>query len=235
MIPGTDGNHQRFQASPDTKAFFKLGWEIMENEDPGTRQEVITKLGAETGLAIIKTLTDSMDVIRNDDASVLIFKGWVLPFFQIISHPNVLSSLVLETPIGTIYSFLFGPNGQRGISTFQFVANSLRKMSTRHNDEPVVPIAVSSSFAVLDKLIKLNQTAQVVDGFSAVVETICACAPEDSLLLSARQSLTSIKRRLNIGSSLPSASNTPNTLSTPGDFRAEAGLSRKPSHQWYPP
>jgi len=45
----------------DTKKFLQMGWNLIESEDAGTRQHVITKLGAETGLAIIKTLTDIMD------------------------------------------------------------------------------------------------------------------------------------------------------------------------------
>ena len=96
-----------------------MGWNLIESEDAGTRQHVITKLGAETGLAIIKTLTDIMDASQKDETTVSIFRDRTLPFYRIISHPDVLSSLILETPIDTIYTFLFGPSGRRGLRVFR--------------------------------------------------------------------------------------------------------------------
>lgn len=69
--------------------------------------------------------------------------------------------------------------------------------------------AVTSSLAVLDRLVEINQTAQINEGFTAIVETISACVTDDLLTSNARHSLTRIKRRLNIGSSLPSVSTGP--------------------------
>jgi len=38
--------------------------------------------------------------------------------------------------------------------------------------------AVTSSLAVLDRLIDINQTAHINEGFTTIVETISACIPE---------------------------------------------------------
>jgi len=43
------------------------------------------------------------------ETTVSIFRDRTLPLYRIISHPDVLSSLILETPVDTIYTFLFGP------------------------------------------------------------------------------------------------------------------------------
>jgi hypothetical protein len=67
MIPRPNTNSLRFEAGVDTKKFFQMGWNLIESEDAGIRQYVITKLGAETGLAIIKTLTDIMDANHSPD------------------------------------------------------------------------------------------------------------------------------------------------------------------------
>jgi len=115
MIPRPNTNSLRFEAAVDTKKFFQMGWNLIKSEDAGTRQYVITKLGAETGLAIIKTLTDIMDASQEDETILSIFRDRTLPFYRIISHPDVLSSLILETPVDTIYTFLFGPSGRRGV------------------------------------------------------------------------------------------------------------------------
>jgi hypothetical protein len=125
MIPRPNPISSRFEAAVDTQKFFQMGWNLIESEDAGTRQYVITKLGAETGLAIIKTLTDIMDANQKDETTVSIFRDRTLPFYRIISHPDVLSSLILETPVDTIYTFLFGPSGRRGLQVFRSTATAL--------------------------------------------------------------------------------------------------------------
>lgn len=195
------------RSSPvDTKGFFQMGWKLVDSEDADVRQYVITKLCAETGLAIIKTLTDSLQTSQREDTTLSIFRDRVIPFFKIISHSDVLSSLVLETYVNTIYNFLFG-GGRRGLAVFGSTATILSTMDLTQpsGDEEASFVAVSSSLAVLDRMIEINQSAQVIEDFTAIVETISACLPEDAVLPNAQQSLTRIRRRLNIGSSLPLA------------------------------
>ncbi|KAF2128236.1 P-loop containing nucleoside triphosphate hydrolase protein [Dothidotthia symphoricarpi CBS 119687] len=206
MIPKANMT-SRFQAVVNIEKFFQIGWNIIESEDAGTRQRVITKLGEETGLAIIKTLTDGMDTNQRDETTISIFRDKALPFYRIISHPDVLHSLVLETPVDAIYTFLFGPSGRRGLRVFQFTATALSGMISGHSsgDEELFTIAVTSSLAVLDRLVEINQSAHVIEGFVTIVETISACIPENFAVPNAQQSLTRIRRRLNIGTSLPFA------------------------------
>ncbi|TEY28370.1 hypothetical protein BOTCAL_1025g00010 [Botryotinia calthae] len=217
MIPRTNTTSSRFEAAAvDTKKFFQKGWNLIESDDAGIRQQVITKLGAETGLAIIKTLTDIMDASQKDEITVSIFRDRALPFYRIISHPDVLSSLILETAVDTIYTFLFGPSGRRGLQVFRSTATALSAMILGHSssNEEISIVAISSSLAVLDRLIETNQSAQVIEGFTAIVETISACIPENLMVPTVPQSLTRIRHRLNIGSSLPLAA----TQSTPQSF-----------------
>ena len=211
MIPKPNTIPSRFEAPVDTKKFFQIGWNLIESENAGARQHVITKLGAETGLAIIKTLTDIMDTSQKDETTLSIFRDSTLPFYRIISHSDVLHSLFLETPIDTIYTFLFGPGGRRALSVFRSTATALSRMILRHSssDEEVLTVAISSSLAVLDRLIEINQSAQVIEGFTTIVETISTCIPENLMVPSAQQSLTRIRRRLNIGSLLPLALSQP--------------------------
>ncbi|KAH8663361.1 hypothetical protein BGZ60DRAFT_489915 [Tricladium varicosporioides] len=211
MIPRPNTNPSRFEGAVDTKKFFQIGWNLIESEDVGIRQHVITKLSAETGLAIIKTLTDIMDASLNDETTVSIFTDITLPFYRIISHPDVLSSLILETPVDTLYNFLFGPSGQRSLRAFRFTAKALCGILLGHpsSDDEAFAVAISSSLAVLDHLIEIHQSAQVIEGFTAIVETISACILKNFMLPNAQQSLTRIRRRLNIGSLLPLAPTPP--------------------------
>lgn len=156
MIPRPDAI-PRF-GGVNTKLFFQMGWKLIDSEDTEARQHVIKKLSAETGLTIIKALTDTMVDTQQEKTIVSIFRDTAIPFYRIISHPDVLSSLILETPIDTIYTFLFGPSGRRGLSVFRFTATALCEMILGHSpsDEGVSNTAVSSSLAVLDRLIEIN-------------------------------------------------------------------------------
>jgi hypothetical protein len=64
----------------------------------------------------------------------------------------VLSSLILEIPVDTIYTFLFSPSGWRGLSVFRSTVTALSGMILGHSlsDEEVSTIAISLSLAVLD-------------------------------------------------------------------------------------
>jgi hypothetical protein len=216
MIPKPNSNTSRFRSPPvDIKKFFEIGLSLVESEDAGIRQHIITKLAAETGLVIIKTLTDVMDASQEDETTAAIFTDMTLSFYRIISHPDVLSSLILESPVDTIYTFLFGPSGRRGLSAFRFTATALSEIILGHssNDEEVSTNAVASSLAVLDRLIEINQSAQVIDEFTTIVEIISACISENVMDPNVKMSLTRIKRRLNIGSSLPIAQPQSNSRS----------------------
>jgi hypothetical protein len=167
MIPRSNAKFSAFNDAVDTRVFFQMGWNLVSREDAGTRQHIITKLAAETGVAIIKTLTDIMSVSRTDKNTVSIFRDRTLPFFRIISQPDVLSSLILESSVDTIYTFLFGPGGRRGISVFRFTAAALSgMMSERSPSDEEVSIAISSSLAVLGRLIEINQSAHVIEDFN---------------------------------------------------------------------
>lgn len=205
--PTTNSSYLHFNTAVDTNRIFQLGWDLMESADAGIRQHVIAKLASEMGLGIVKTLTDRMDTNQTEGKIISVFKESVVPFYRIISHPDVLSSLILETHVDTIYTFLFGPGGRRGIRSFTFTATALSAMVPGHisSIEEVTSVAVSSSLAVLDRLIEINQSAQVIQDFTAIVETISACVPENLMMPNAQLSIAHIQRRLNIGSSLPIA------------------------------
>jgi len=70
----------------------------------------------------------------------------------------MLSSLILETPINTIYTFLFGPSSRRGLSVFRSIVTALSGVILGHSssDEEVSTVTISLSLAVLDRLIEIN-------------------------------------------------------------------------------
>ena len=153
---------------------------------------------------MVKALADVKDVGVGLEAKVLAFKETMLPFFRIISHPDVLSSLVLETPLDTIYNLLFGPNGRRAINLFIYTTSALtafaRDETTKGEDLPSV--AVTASLAVLEKIVELNQSAQTIPELANIVNGLSNSIPED-LLQAGTRSLTRIRQRLGLGAAIP--------------------------------
>ncbi len=49
MIPRPNTNPPRFGTTLNVEKFLQTGWKLIESEDAGVRQDVITKLGEEAG------------------------------------------------------------------------------------------------------------------------------------------------------------------------------------------
>ncbi len=190
--------------------FFKLGWELISKEDPETGQQIIKKLASEEGLAMIKALVDENVNGPELEMRLRVFKDSTLPFLQTISYPDILSSLILEVPLDTIYTFLFSPNGRRATNLFKSTASALgafvRAETTQHED--LTSIAVTASLAVLEKILELNQTAQVVPEFTSIVNDLLSSIPEE-LLHAGSRSLARVRQRLGLGAAIPLSKGRP--------------------------
>ncbi len=145
-----------------------------------------------------------MNVSQKNEIIVTIFRNMILSFYKIISHSNVLFSLILKTFVDTIYIFFFNLNYRRDLSVFRFTTAALSEMMLSHSssDEKLFIIVISSSLAILDRLIEINQNAQILEDFTVFVKTISACFLDNFMISKAQQNLTRIKRRLNIYFSL---------------------------------
>lgn len=169
-------------------------------------QSVIKSFSDEGGLKRIKELVEqdfeSMSITRKED----IFKIQVLPFLEIISHPNALLSLLLEQEVGTIYNFLFGYNGDRAPKLVKYVCDVLE---TANKDEDYAS-HFEVSVHVFSKIVDLNSTALVQESLKVQAkrfEGIFLALDNDTvgMYYSARPHLERLLLRLDIGSSLPSA------------------------------
>lgn len=193
----------RFQVVAIGK-FFKLGWELISKEDTETGQQIIRKLASEEGLAMIKALADENVDGFELESRLRSFKDSTLPFFQSISHPDIVSSLILEASLDTICTFLFGPNGRRAINLFKTTTSALGAIACAETteDEDLASIAVTASLAVLEKIVELNQTAQVIPEFMSIVKDLLNIIPEE-LLYAGSRSLARIRQRLGLGVAIP--------------------------------
>ncbi len=206
LIPRQD---TRFQAVEIGK-FFKMAWDLISKEHTETGQQIIKKLATEEGLAMIKALTDEHTDGVKLETRLRNFKDKTLPFFRTISHPDIQSSLILETPLDTICTFLFGPNGRRAINLFKSTTSALGALARdeKAKDEELTSIAVTASLAVLERIVELNQGAQVIPEFTTIVNDVSIAIP-DELIQTGSRSLARVRQRLGIGALMPVSGGRP--------------------------
>ncbi len=193
----------RFQAM-ELENFFKMGWDLVSKEHTETGQQIIKKLATEEGLAMIKALVDEQTDGVELETRLRKYLDRTLPFFRTISHPDILSSLILEIPLDTICTFLFGPNGRRAINLFKATTSALGALAWDETakDEELTSIAVTASLAVLERIVELNQGAQVIAEFTSIVNDLSTTVPEQLLQVGSR-SLARIRQRLGVGAAMP--------------------------------
>lgn len=101
--------------------FFQEGQRLMSTHSHSTTQFIITKLASEGGLSRISEVTSfdtsELSATRKSEN----FETLMLPFLQIITNNDALSSLLLEKHLGDIYVYIFGIGGRRAISLFHSI------------------------------------------------------------------------------------------------------------------
>lgn len=159
---------------------------------------------------MIKTLADEQAYGVTPEMRLRIFRDRTLLFFQIISHSDILSFLILETLLDTICTFLFGLNGRRAIDLFKSTSSALGALVRNKTvkDEELSSTAVTANFAVLEKIVELNQSAQVTTDFVSIVDELSTMLPEH-LLEAGSRSLARVRQRLGIGSAMPLSKGRP--------------------------
>ncbi|RHZ44436.1 putative NF-X1 finger and helicase domain protein, partial [Aspergillus thermomutatus] len=186
--------------------FFRDARQFLE-VDAGVMQGVIRELAGEKGLEHIRELVEQKFPKAESKAKETAFRSQVLPLLETVSHPNVLSSLILEQAVGTIFNVLFGIDGRRAALLLSSICDVLSNTS---NDEIVVEW-LEVSLLVFAKIVDLNSTAFVQDAlkdqanrFQQIFLQMTESGMASSLHHS-RNLLDHLLRRLEIGSLLPSA------------------------------
>jgi hypothetical protein len=199
------------------------GLEIISSGDVDAKQSLIKNLGEQRGLEWIRELLSSS---YDGGASqyTLSFQSHCVPFLQLISHEEILSSLVLEKAVGTIYNVVYGPAGRRAINFFgEAVANLEKSLVIAYRSDPEeedreeneqAALAVT---AALYNTINLNHEAQVQKEFKDLARTLGEILSSSFFTVDrlkghelrlASQYLQKIRHRLQMGDSIPHADYT---------------------------
>ena len=152
--------------------------------DAGVRQSVTQKLADEEGLACIKMVIEQNVEQLSANLKQKLFETQFLPILRIVSHPDVLQSLILEQPVGTIYNFMFGIGGQRASKLLNFCSEVLASSASRES----TALWLETCILVFSKIVDLNSTALVqeslkdlADRFQTIFIAWIKDHPENSL------------------------------------------------------
>lgn len=188
--------------------FLDDAWKILEIGTSETVQKLIGDLGSDRGLHRIAQLVEANFVVGYS-AYGLSFKRHCVPFLRVVAHEEMRASLVLEREVGTIFNFIYGPGGRRGIGFFQRVAESLSQLAETE-DPSFVEEALLAAGAALFGALNLNQGAGVQSEFGAITTTFAAVLARRSsndaynyTFRSAQEELNRIKVLLKMADAVP--------------------------------
>ena len=183
---------------------------LMSLRESHSRHQVITSLANEAGLARIREVMELRFSRYTLEKAVELFTRATLPMLRVVTHREVLSSLVLEASKGTIFNVMYGIEGRRAIVFYEGLIKLLQQISSMELlDEETYILSLSAALAVLSQIIECNQTANLVEEFHGFLEELTQLlGPEfirSTSSLRAQDAVrhvTKIRNRLEFGASI---------------------------------
>ncbi|RPB18740.1 P-loop containing nucleoside triphosphate hydrolase protein [Terfezia boudieri ATCC MYA-4762] len=103
------------------------------------------------------------------------FWNHCVPFLTVITDEELRSSLVLENAVGTIYTFIYGHSGTRGVPFFSHVADHLSKTTAISRTSAEFGTAVGATASAISMTLTFNQSAAVQKEFVDIGKTLRMC------------------------------------------------------------
>ncbi|OAP63432.1 hypothetical protein AYL99_02659 [Fonsecaea erecta] len=127
-------------------------------------------------------------------------KEQAIPLCQVITHPHVLASPLLDVHVGTIYNFIYGVQGQRAVQFFKSLVATL----TEHNQFDVLPSEIEAVVKAFSKIIDCNTHAIVNDELRPLADSLfdIVAQIDESEAHESRKLVNRINQRLGIGREL---------------------------------
>ncbi|CAJ2508248.1 Uu.00g094340.m01.CDS01 [Anthostomella pinea] len=145
--------------------------------DPEDSQETIKLMAKEEGFGFIRSLVDHRilgETGSNQRNRVELWLKQVRPIFQVLTHPCVLNSDILEQQVAEIYNFILGVGDKRIKTLFDFVLGLLDAWSTlpMAKDDEYGIVACELSLSVLATMNGCNTNNIFSPTFRHIVERL---------------------------------------------------------------
>lgn len=138
----------------------------------------------------------------------------LIPFLEVITHKEVLNSMMLEQVVANIYVFLYGIGGRRATALFSFLAEAFQA-ELEAGPTNVLYFRTLTVLVALLRILECNQTASLLESFRHVVDTLQACLDALSNTFQgtlmeqiASHQMAKVRRHLDYGVKLEAPSST---------------------------
>ncbi|MCJ1396116.1 hypothetical protein MMC18_009005 [Xylographa bjoerkii] len=187
----------------------------LRESDP--RHQIIMSLADETGLVRIREVMELQFGRHTLEKATELFTRATLPILQVITHKEVLSSLVLEASRGTIFNVMYGIQGRRAVAFYEGLIKLLQQIAAIGLvDKETLSLSLSASLTVLSQIIECNQTANLVEEFQGflkdftnLLNQVSSKSTNSLRAQDAARQLTRIRNRLEIGATITTATEDP--------------------------
>ncbi|PWY93890.1 hypothetical protein BO94DRAFT_563445 [Aspergillus sclerotioniger CBS 115572] len=142
----------------------------MIDDSPDTRRIFVEDLATESGLHKVRQIVET-DFATSYSVLMPMFDTHCVLFLRLVSHDVILSSLILEKAVGTIYNVIYGPGGKRGIAFFARMTDFLTQIGADGSRSEML-LLVSKA---LLSTITLNQEAAIQAGLKGIVDKLYSC------------------------------------------------------------
>lgn len=205
-----NANHAPRRRPSDTERFFELALELMDG-DLGASQETIRKLAEDPGLEFIREVAErSIHEADAFTAKVDLWQCQVRRLFDLVTHPRVVDSNVLEQEVARIHGFILGVNATRAAKLFDFAMDIAQTWRERKQDDKLMTV-LEPSLAVLFRLVDCNTTNIVNYTFHRLVDQFDVLLANSSPSVDSMSKLQVTKyldylhRRLGVGKDMTEA------------------------------
>lgn len=208
---------------PDTGRFFELALDLMDG-DLGASQETIRNLATDPGLEFIKDVEREILQAADSQTKINLWQSQVRPLFDLVTHPRVVDSNVLEQEVTSIHRFILGVNATRAARLFDFVLDIAQAWPESAQGDKALMTVLESSLAVLFRLVDCNTANIVNETFHRLVEQFDVLLavpshPVDNVSkMQATKYLDYLHRRLGIGSNMTEAKSHQAAVVHPEEF-----------------
>ncbi|RAK85590.1 hypothetical protein BO79DRAFT_272852 [Aspergillus costaricaensis CBS 115574] len=188
----------------------------MIDESPDTRRTFVESLATESGLRKVRQIVETPFAMTY---SVLkpMFDPHCILFLRLVSHNELLSSLILEKAVGTIYNVIYGPGGRRAVGFFTRMTDFLAQIKTdgRHQNSVQFGAARSEVLSLVSRVLlstlTLNHEAAIQVDLRSIAGRIYDCCHADNAdagagddsLQRAYEDILKIRDILSMGDSIP--------------------------------
>ncbi|GAB0138195.1 hypothetical protein EsDP_00006437 [Epichloe bromicola] len=135
--------------------------------DVSSSHIVIKHVASESGLPFIKDVVERhVRIAERTGPSLTFWTTEIKPLFQLITHPRVIDSAVLEQEVATIFNYVSGLGGRRMKYLFGHLVKLVQAWpDTDDKTDSTMMSAVELSLAVLTKMLDCNTVNIVNEAF----------------------------------------------------------------------